>query len=187
MSTTENYQNDTILSFLANVGGVVKNLGAKLVAGRKVDEASVAGAWSPGVIRDTNDALDANNLDVGVVPGPCFKKVTSGAAFADLDALALDANGKYRTATAGQMVVAIAMELVGGADVTALAFILPPSMYRVKSANIAALVHAFGAADGTIVDVGGAFNQGTLNDNFKELSTKVNAILTLLQEQVLMT
>jgi hypothetical protein len=40
----------------------------------------------------------------------------------------------------------------------------------------AKLVHAFGAADGTIVDVGAAFAQGTLNDNFKELSTKVNSL-----------
>lgn len=33
------------------------------------------------------------------------------------------------------------------------------------------LTHAVGTADGTVADVGGAFNQGTLNDNFKELTT----------------
>lgn len=50
-----------------------------------------------------------------------------------------------------------------------------------KSAAIADLVHAVGTADGTVADVGGAFNQGTLNDNFKELSAKVNAILAHLR------
>lgn len=34
-----------------------------------------------------------------------------------------------------------------------------------------ALTHAVGTADGTVADVGGAFNQTTLNDNFKELTT----------------
>lgn len=65
-----------------------------------------------------------------------------------------------------------------------------------------ALIHAFGTADNTIDDVGAAFAQATLNNNFKELSTvqaanrvaivaladavkelstKVNAILTALR------
>lgn len=34
-----------------------------------------------------------------------------------------------------------------------------------------ALTHAVGTADGTVDDVGGAFNQTTLNNNFKELTT----------------
>lgn len=46
----------------------------------------------------------------------------------------------------------------------------------------AALVHAVGTADGTVADVGGAFNQGTLNDNFKELSTRSNEIRTLVNQ-----
>lgn len=40
-----------------------------------------------------------------------------------------------------------------------------------------ALTHAFGTADGTVTDVGGAFNQTTLNDNFKELTTQVAALV----------
>lgn len=50
-----------------------------------------------------------------------------------------------------------------------------------KSTAIADLVHAVGTADGTVADVGVAFNQGTLNDNFKELSTRVNQILAHLR------
>ena len=34
-----------------------------------------------------------------------------------------------------------------------------------------ALTHAVGTADNTVDDVGGAFNQTTLNNNFKELTT----------------
>lgn len=34
-----------------------------------------------------------------------------------------------------------------------------------------ALTHSFGTADNTVDDVGGAFNQTTLNNNFKELTT----------------
>lgn len=50
-----------------------------------------------------------------------------------------------------------------------------------QAAAIAALTHAVGTADGTIDDVGGAFNQATLNNNFKELSAKVNAALSAIR------
>ena len=33
-----------------------------------------------------------------------------------------------------------------------------------------------GSADGTVDDVGAAFNQTTLNNNFKECSTRINAL-----------
>lgn len=46
---------------------------------------------------------------------------------------------------------------------------------------VADLTAASGTADGTVADVGSSFNQGTLNDNFKELATKVNAILAALR------
>lgn len=49
-----------------------------------------------------------------------------------------------------------------------------------QQANIAALTEGPGTADGTIADVGGSFSQATLNNNFKDLSTKVNAILSAL-------
>ena len=49
-----------------------------------------------------------------------------------------------------------------------------------QQANIAALTEGPGTANGTVDDVGGAFGQTTLNNNFKELSSKVNAILAAL-------
>lgn len=38
-----------------------------------------------------------------------------------------------------------------------------------------------GTADGAVADVGASFSQATLNDNFRELSTRVNQILALLR------
>jgi hypothetical protein len=42
----------------------------------------------------------------------------------------------------------------------------------------AALTHAVGTADGTVDDVGGAFNQTTLNNNFKELTDQIGKLVT---------
>lgn len=41
----------------------------------------------------------------------------------------------------------------------------------------AALTHAVGIADNTVDDVGAAFNQTTLNNNFKELTTQIAALV----------
>jgi uncharacterized tellurite resistance protein B-like protein len=49
------------------------------------------------------------------------------------------------------------------------------------SAATADLTMTVGTADGTVADVGGAFAQGTLNDNFREMGTKINAILAALR------
>ncbi len=43
------------------------------------------------------------------------------------------------------------------------------------------LTHSVGTADGTVDDVGSSFNQTTLNNNFKECSSKINAILAALR------
>lgn len=48
--------------------------------------------------------------------------------------------------------------------------------------QIADLTAAAGTADNTVVDVGSSFNQATLNNNFKDLSAKVNAILVELRK-----
>lgn len=45
------------------------------------------------------------------------------------------------------------------------------------NATTAALTHAVGTADNTVDDVGGAFNQTTLNNNFKELTTQIAALV----------
>lgn len=174
MSATENFFQHQILGFDADAA-TTKNRGAKLAAGREAANSSVAGSRAIGVINDTTTAAGD---DVGVVVGPTLKVVTSGAAFSDLANLAVDANGKYQTATAGQVVVAIAMAAAGGADEDVLALLLAPSQYRVESADYGALTHAVGTADGTVDDVGGAFNQTTLNNNFRDCADQINKLVT---------
>jgi ABC-type amino acid transport substrate-binding protein len=53
--------------------------------------------------------------------------------------------------------------------------------YANSTTAVPDLTAASGTADGTVADVGAAFSQATLNDNFKELATKVNAILAALR------
>jgi hypothetical protein len=48
-------------------------------------------------------------------------------------------------------------------------------------AAIPNLTDAFGTADGTVADATAAFVQGIINDNFQEMTTKINAILTALR------
>lgn len=49
----------------------------------------------------------------------------------------------------------------------------------VAMTNTTALTHSVGTADATVADVGGAFNQTTLNDNFKEVTTQLALQRTL--------
>jgi hypothetical protein len=49
-------------------------------------------------------------------------------------------------------------------------------------AAITGLTAATGTADGTVDDVGASFNQATLNNNFKEMATAINAILVVLRD-----
>ena len=44
--------------------------------------------------------------------------------------------------------------------------------------TVANLTEGPGTADGTLVDVGASFTQATLNNNFRDLSAKLNALLT---------
>jgi uncharacterized tellurite resistance protein B-like protein len=51
-----------------------------------------------------------------------------------------------------------------------------------SSGAVTNLTHTVGTADGTIDDVGASFSQSILNNNFKELSAKLNAILVALRD-----
>jgi hypothetical protein len=52
----------------------------------------------------------------------------------------------------------------------------PFGIFTTVNAAVTALVHAVGTADGTVDDVGGTFNQTTLNNNFKEITTELTKI-----------
>ena len=50
-----------------------------------------------------------------------------------------------------------------------------------RGGAIADLTMSVGTADGTVDDVGAAFSQTTLNNNFREMGAKINAILAVLR------
>lgn len=56
-----------------------------------------------------------------------------------------------------------------------------PAAQAPQGVAVADLVASVGTADGTLADVGGAFNQTTLNNNFRDLSDKVNALLAAMR------
>lgn len=57
----------------------------------------------------------------------------------------------------------------------------------VMAAAPVALTAATGTASDTIADVGAAFNQTTLNNNFKSIATKLNQVLTALEASSITT
>lgn len=58
----------------------------------------------------------------------------------------------------------------------------PPEIGEGQQAAVTSLSDAFGTGDDTIVDVTAAFSQTILNNNFRDLSDKVNTILTRLRD-----
>lgn len=131
-SGTDNYPQDHILSGLTTDEAVTKNLACKIADGGEVENCDTAGERSLGVMLDTQTTV---GKPVAVLAGPSFKQVVSGAEWTGY-ALATDADGKYRTATAGQVAIAIACELATAADQLKRALILPQAQYRIASASI---------------------------------------------------
>ena len=94
----------------------------------------------------------------------------------------------------GQVVLAVGFAggerevLAGGAERRLLAYNLLAAVpeWMVKEAAIASLADSFGAA-GAMADVGAAFSQATLNNNFRTVSDKVDAILAALRAHGLLT
>lgn len=81
----------------------------------------------------------------------------------------------YLNAAAGQ-----ARESAGATETAALLTAIPV-------AAVPNLTAASGTADGTVADVGGSFSQTTLNNNFQDLATKVNALLAALRTAGILT
>lgn len=54
-----------------------------------------------------------------------------------------------------------------------------------QQADIGALTVSVGTSDGVVADVGGAFNQTTLNNNFRDLADKINAIRAVIRAYTL--
>lgn len=62
----------------------------------------------------------------------------------------------------------------------ALGFFNTAPVVQPSGTDQGSLTHSVGTADGTVDDVGAAFNQTTLNNNFKELSSRYNALRSAL-------
>jgi hypothetical protein len=56
-----------------------------------------------------------------------------------------------------------------------------------QQTDVGALTVSVGTADGTVADVGAAFSQATLNNNFRDLADKINAIRAVLRAYTLTT
>lgn len=83
------------------------------------------------------------------------------------DLLVVESGGKISVESGGIInLVDGSIITIGGTQITA----------------IADLTAATGTAGDTIADVGGAFAQATLNNNFKRLADKVNVILQALRD-----
>jgi hypothetical protein len=146
------------------------------------------------VVAIANDDFDQNDLDLntanpvtpkktgGVVLGTC-RVLCGGTATKGLVG-AVQTTGKFANATAGQAPAVVFIEDGASGDLIE-AFKLPQRR-AVASADIGVLTAASGTADGTVADVGGAFNQATLNNNFQDLATQVNALRAVLRAQGLM-
>jgi low affinity Fe/Cu permease len=57
-----------------------------------------------------------------------------------------------------------------------------PRFRNYGAQSITALTAATGTADNTVVDVGGTFAQATLNNNFKDVASKINEIIVVLRQ-----
>lgn len=62
-----------------------------------------------------------------------------------------------------------------------------PSTFAWSYGSIPPLTVSVGTPSSTISDVGAAFSQTTLNNNFRSLADKVNAIISVLQSNGTLT
>ncbi len=86
-------------------------------------------------------------------------------------------------ATAG-MFIGVAAEAAANPSATGKVLLAaaPGEFGEGQQAAVTSLSASVGTGDDTVADVGAAFNQTTLNNNFRDLTDKVNTILTRLRD-----
>ena len=123
----------------------------------------------PAATTDVKDAL----VNLGLL-------TDGGATPLNLDGGALSAGTTTLGDAANLVVGTTTGTKIGTATTQKLGFFnAGPVVQRGAIANLTA---ASGTADGTVDDVGASFNQTTLNNNFQEMATKVNALATALRD-----
>jgi len=127
---TEKFENDDITSYGA-VGTVRDRRGVLRVTGLTVKECDVAGSAILGV--NVGGGVTSPS-DVGVIDeGHPF--VTTGGEYDDGDPLAMDGQGRFVKALAGDVVVAEAEEPSGAANLQKRAHLLGPAQYALGQAR----------------------------------------------------
>lgn len=105
--------------------------------GKNGEQLTAAGVKSAGVFIDDYDADDIAKKDGVAITIIGLEEIQAGAPFAQYAALASDAAGKARTATAGQEVNAFALEEATAADQRVLCLVLCMSQPKTASAFVA--------------------------------------------------
>jgi predicted RecA/RadA family phage recombinase len=139
-------------------------------------------AWTQGEKIHWNDSTKACSDDPTV--GPLIGVATEAAASGDTTGVVRLNGTAPATSEGAQAAVADLTDNSGGATADGtIGAVTAPTALTDNSGGAAAdgtigvvtaptaLTHAVGTADNTVDDVGGSFNQTTLNNNFKELTT----------------
>ncbi len=164
-----------------------------VTAGRWVDAAgaqiAVTGARAYGVAFSDFSATDVANasktpatkLTVTILG---FAEVELGAQVNDRTFCTTDNVGRTVPATnANDEVLCFVPKGDTAAGKRVRALVLKNYDTRQPAAAVTDLTNTFGTGDGAIADVGAAFNQTTLNNNFRDVSDKINAVLAALRLQ----
>lgn len=125
---------------------------------------------------NTNGAAGA--INVRVKKRGCVKLAISGLAITDVNApvYASDDNTFTLTATSNSAIGRVLRFVSTGVGMVEF------DVSRGAIGNITALTDSTGGtADGTVSDVGAAFNQANINNNFKELTVKINQLAALIK------
>lgn len=166
---------------------------AAVTKGRWTDtsgnQIAVAGARARGIAYESFSASEVAAVAAGSYPTPSlaivilgWARVTLGGHVDDNALVTCDNQGRTVALAANDEVLGFVPKGGEVGDERAV-FVFRNEGARAPAAAIADLVAASGAADGTIVDVGGAFSQATLNNNVQDIVTKLNALLAALRLQ----
>lgn len=137
--------------------------------------ALVAGDSFGGVAESASDNSSGANGDINVYVRRSGRMVIniSGLAVTDIGKPVYASDDGTLTLTATNNTLVGRVDLWTKADYGVMAF----DADRASFGLVAPLTdNTTGTADGIVADVGGAFSQATLNNNFKELTVKINLL-----------
>jgi hypothetical protein len=152
---------------------------------RATDNAKVV-----GIVQETMDASKVltGKATVGVAITGIMKGI-AGGAIAMGAAVRSNASARFVTAGAGSNAAGYALS-AAAANGDYFDILLTPSSGALAAGtggSVTDLTNANGTSDGTLQDVTATFTQTILNNNFRDLSDKVNQILAALRSAGIIT